>query len=179
VRVCVCVYAYIHVCMHIPANAHIKFFAFGDLGMFLCARVCVCVCIGFGMYVCACMHKYICTCLEFEHHRYIFYTCIHAYIHAYNRYTHTYKYTHTHTYIHTYTSIYDYNMYKHIHTHTHTGTHSPDLSEQPWDSEASLNTTNMMYAESYGKTLALHVGDISYAVGYASKWDDFHNQVCV
>lgn len=57
------------------------------------------------------------------------------------------------------------------------GTHSPDDSEQPWDSAASLNTTNAMFAESLGKTMAFHVGDISYAVGYASKWDDFHNQI--
>eukprot|EP00281_Chroomonas_sp_CCMP1168_P005804 CAMPEP_0206278652 /NCGR_PEP_ID=MMETSP0047_2-20121206/37539_1 /ASSEMBLY_ACC=CAM_ASM_000192 /TAXON_ID=195065 /ORGANISM="Chroomonas mesostigmatica_cf, Strain CCMP1168" /LENGTH=606 /DNA_ID=CAMNT_0053708421 /DNA_START=110 /DNA_END=1931 /DNA_ORIENTATION=+ len=57
------------------------------------------------------------------------------------------------------------------------GTHSPDESEQEWDAAASRNTTDLMAAESFGKSLALHVGDISYAVGYASKWDDFHAQI--
>lgn len=43
------------------------------------------------------------------------------------------------------------------------GTHSPDDSEQAWDSAASLNTTDAMFAESMGKTLAFHVGDIRCA----------------
>jgi len=43
------------------------------------------------------------------------------------------------------------------------GTHSPDDSEQAWDSAASLNTTDAMFAESMGKTLAFHVGDIRWS----------------
>jgi len=57
------------------------------------------------------------------------------------------------------------------------GTHSPDATEQPWDSVASRNSTDAMFLESLGRTLAFHVGDISYAVGYASKWDDFGSQI--
>lgn len=41
---------------------------------------------------------------------------------------------------------------------------------------ASLNTTRLMSGEK-GYQLLLHNGDISYARGYVSQWDNFHNQM--
>lgn len=54
-----------------------------------------------------------------------------------------------------------------------------DGSVEHWEEQPSLNTTqNMVSLVSSGSMdLVLHIGDISYAVGYASQWDEFMQQI--
>lgn len=61
------------------------------------------------------------------------------------------------------------------------GQADPDGTNQAHDSAdlvASLNTTARVFEEvEGGANLVLHVGDISYARGYASQWDTFFDMV--
>lgn len=41
----------------------------------------------------------------------------------------------------------------------------------------SRNTTDGIQAEMNDKQLLLHIGDISYARGYESQWEQFHDQI--
>ena len=54
-----------------------------------------------------------------------------------------------------------------------------DGSLQHWGEQPSLNTTDMIGArlEPDDIHLVLHIGDISYAVGYMVQWDEFQNQI--
>eukprot|EP00698_Gefionella_okellyi_P020824 TRINITY_DN6617_c0_g1_i1.p1 TRINITY_DN6617_c0_g1~~TRINITY_DN6617_c0_g1_i1.p1 ORF type:complete len:564 (+),score=100.33 TRINITY_DN6617_c0_g1_i1:99-1694(+) len=53
-----------------------------------------------------------------------------------------------------------------------------DGSNEHWPEPASLNTTSYVQKEiDQGNALVLHVGDISYAVGYSSQWDEFMAQI--
>ncbi|EKX48804.1 hypothetical protein GUITHDRAFT_93561 [Guillardia theta CCMP2712] len=60
------------------------------------------------------------------------------------------------------------------------GMHAPDESVQYSDSFPSLNTTEAMYSDMAADpsvAFVLHIGDISYARGFASVWDQFHKQI--
>eukprot|EP00731_Ephydatia_muelleri_P019818 Em0012g643a len=43
--------------------------------------------------------------------------------------------------------------------------------------QPALNTTNLIYSQIDQTDLVLHIGDISYARGYASVWEEFFHQV--
>jgi hypothetical protein len=62
------------------------------------------------------------------------------------------------------------------------GVHHSDASVQHWDSPQSRNTTDALRARldagaGDAGSLVLHFGDVSYAVGYASQWEHFMNQI--
>eukprot|EP00960_Hanusia_phi_P038891 753651-Hanusia_phi.AAC.2 len=60
------------------------------------------------------------------------------------------------------------------------GMHAPDESVQYSDSFPSLNTTETMYSDLLADpsvAFVLHIGDISYARGFVSVWDQFHKQI--
>jgi len=54
-----------------------------------------------------------------------------------------------------------------------------DGSEEHWEEYPSLNTTNNVLdiLDSQGLDLVLHIGDIAYAVGFESQWDEFMQQI--
>lgn len=52
-----------------------------------------------------------------------------------------------------------------------------DQSEEHWEEYPSLNTTNNVLRRIKEIDLVLHIGDISYAVGYSAQWDEFLNQI--
>ncbi|KAL5489146.1 hypothetical protein EMCRGX_G018204 [Ephydatia muelleri] len=43
--------------------------------------------------------------------------------------------------------------------------------------QPALNTTNLIYSQIDQTDLVLHIGDISYARGYASVWEEFFDQI--
>jgi hypothetical protein len=60
------------------------------------------------------------------------------------------------------------------------GKTTQDDSLEHWNNEkASINTTRLMIKDMQAipMDLAIHIGDISYAVGYGAQWDEFHDQV--
>lgn len=52
-----------------------------------------------------------------------------------------------------------------------------DGSEEHWNESPSLNTTDQIIAIIDDIDLVLHIGDISYAVGYSAQWDEFFDQI--
>lgn len=52
-----------------------------------------------------------------------------------------------------------------------------DGSEEHWEERPSLNTTRNVLALVDETDLVLHIGDIAYAVGYSSQWDEFMAQI--
>jgi hypothetical protein len=52
-----------------------------------------------------------------------------------------------------------------------------DKSDEHWEEYPSINTTNNVLKRIDDLDLVLHIGDISYAVGYAAQWDEFLSQV--
>jgi acid phosphatase type 7 len=52
-----------------------------------------------------------------------------------------------------------------------------DGSHQHWNENPSLTTTALMLAYLEEYDFVLHIGDISYAVGYLAQWDEFHAQI--
>ncbi|EGD77454.1 hypothetical protein PTSG_08549 [Salpingoeca rosetta] len=57
------------------------------------------------------------------------------------------------------------------------GQHVLDHSLQQTDMAPSRNTTDGIEAEIADKHLLMHIGDISYARGYVSQWEQFHDQI--
>ncbi|EDQ86017.1 uncharacterized protein MONBRDRAFT_28659 [Monosiga brevicollis MX1] len=57
------------------------------------------------------------------------------------------------------------------------GQHVIDHSLQQEDMPASRNTTDGIIGELADKSLLFHNGDISYARGYESQWEEFHDQI--
>eukprot|EP00051_Salpingoeca_urceolata_P004281 m.63959 g.63959 ORF g.63959 m.63959 type:complete len:569 (+) comp13519_c0_seq1:60-1766(+) len=58
------------------------------------------------------------------------------------------------------------------------GQFEPDGMIQEEDMPPSLNTTRTITAlDPTTQNLILHIGDISYARGYVSQWEHFHNQI--
>jgi hypothetical protein len=52
-----------------------------------------------------------------------------------------------------------------------------DGSLQHWEQQASLDTTRQIYKHINDTDVLFHIGDISYAVGYAGEWDEFFDQI--
>jgi len=52
-----------------------------------------------------------------------------------------------------------------------------DGSFEHWEEVPSLNTTKNVYSQINFIDLILHIGDIAYAVGYSSQWDEFMAQI--
>jgi hypothetical protein len=52
-----------------------------------------------------------------------------------------------------------------------------DGSLEHWEEVPSRNTTDLIRAGLQDTDLVLHIGDISYAVGYSSQWDTFMDQI--
>jgi len=52
-----------------------------------------------------------------------------------------------------------------------------DDSREHWEEYPSLNTTKNVLKRIANLDLVLHIGDISYAVGYAAQWDEWLDQV--
>jgi len=52
-----------------------------------------------------------------------------------------------------------------------------DGSLEHWEENPSLNTTRNVLAQIDEIDLVLHIGDISYAVGYSAQWDEFMDQI--
>jgi len=57
------------------------------------------------------------------------------------------------------------------------GKASIDGSLEHWEEFPSLNTTRNVISKLNEIDLVLHIGDISYAVGYEAQWDQFFEQV--
>lgn len=52
-----------------------------------------------------------------------------------------------------------------------------DGTQVHWQQEPSLNTTNNILNKLNETDLILHIGDISYAVGFSAQWDQFMDQI--
>jgi hypothetical protein len=57
------------------------------------------------------------------------------------------------------------------------GRHELDGSDEHWRSPGAYSTTENVIKNLPGTQLILHIGDISYAVGYSAQWDSFMNQI--
>eukprot|EP01116_Phalansterium_solitarium_P017202 TRINITY_DN4173_c0_g1_i1.p1 TRINITY_DN4173_c0_g1~~TRINITY_DN4173_c0_g1_i1.p1 ORF type:complete len:586 (-),score=221.07 TRINITY_DN4173_c0_g1_i1:325-2025(-) len=52
-----------------------------------------------------------------------------------------------------------------------------DGSLEHWEELPALNTTKNVYALVEQLDLVLHIGDIAYAVGYSTQWDEFMDEI--
>ncbi|XP_062502844.1 uncharacterized protein LOC134179856 [Corticium candelabrum] len=52
-----------------------------------------------------------------------------------------------------------------------------DESLQHWEQQPSLKTTKLISQRISETDIVLHIGDMSYAVGYAAEWDEFFDQI--
>jgi len=88
--------------------------------------------------------------------------------HASHTHTHTHTHTHMHVYTHTHTS---HTTHTYTHTHTFTadmGCGEPDDSYQMETEQPSMNTTNHIQEQLDDIDFVMHIGDMSYALGYSS-----------
>jgi len=57
------------------------------------------------------------------------------------------------------------------------GKAAKDGTQEHWEEEPSLNTTENVIKHLNEIDLVLHIGDIAYAVGYSAQWDQFFEQI--